>query len=199
MCPKSIDQLQEIREQRKEQILNAALELFAQLGYHATSMSQISKKAGISKGLSYNYFESKEEILSTLFLRFSKEIMAMLDINHDRDITDAEVRQFIENYFKYLEENKDYCKFNMQITVQPGVLEMIMTGSLGKIIMENESYFMKFFQKLSKDNAEMEMLVFSSLLKGYSLQYVFAPGMITDIQKEGMKNMLMAILNRNNR
>ncbi|PKP22274.1 MAG: hypothetical protein CVU05_04660 [Bacteroidetes bacterium HGW-Bacteroidetes-21] len=198
MCPKSIDQLQEIREQRKEQILSAALELFAQQGYHATSMQQISKNAGISKGLSYNYFESKDEILSTLFLRFSKEIMEMLDTNQDREITNTEVRQFIDNYFKYLEEKKEYCKFFMQITVQPGVLEMIMTGSLGQIIMKNNEYFIKFFQKLSKDSAEMEMLVFTSLLKGYSLQYVFAPGMITDVQKEGMKNMLMAILNRNN-
>ena len=64
MSPRSAKQFDEIRKQKKELILESALELFAENGFHATSISQIAKKAGISKGLIYNYFESKNEILN---------------------------------------------------------------------------------------------------------------------------------------
>jgi AcrR family transcriptional regulator len=49
-----------------EDIKEAALELFSDKGYHAASMREIALKAGISLGLSYNYFKSKEDILRGL-------------------------------------------------------------------------------------------------------------------------------------
>ena len=66
MSPKSAKQFNDIRTQKKELIMNVALELFAENGFHATSISQIAKKAKISKGLTYNYFESKKEILDEI-------------------------------------------------------------------------------------------------------------------------------------
>ncbi|NSL50510.1 TetR/AcrR family transcriptional regulator [Calidifontibacillus erzurumensis] len=48
-------------------ILQAAKEIFAQSGYHQTSIAAIAKKAGIAEGTVYIYFENKEDILITLF------------------------------------------------------------------------------------------------------------------------------------
>ena len=50
------------KEARPEEILEAALELFAEKGFAATRMNDVAKKAGISKGTLYLYFESKEAI-----------------------------------------------------------------------------------------------------------------------------------------
>ena len=47
---------------KKQRILDAALEVFAQKSYHGASMSNIAKLAGVSKGLIYNYFTNKESI-----------------------------------------------------------------------------------------------------------------------------------------
>jgi len=54
---------QKIQEQRREQILDAAIELFDRNGYSETRIIDIANAAGISKGLVYNYFSSKEDIL----------------------------------------------------------------------------------------------------------------------------------------
>lgn len=54
---------QRIAAERKEQILNAAITLFDEKGYGNTTISEIAKKAGISKGLIYNYYNSKLDIL----------------------------------------------------------------------------------------------------------------------------------------
>ncbi len=49
MSPRTKAQFEEIRQKSRENIENIALELFALKGYHATSISQIAKKAGISR------------------------------------------------------------------------------------------------------------------------------------------------------
>ncbi|HET6559885.1 MAG TPA: TetR/AcrR family transcriptional regulator, partial [Prolixibacteraceae bacterium] len=64
--PRTTVQFEAIREEKRKLILETALELFAENGYHGTSISHITKKAGISKGLLYNYFVSKEDVLKNI-------------------------------------------------------------------------------------------------------------------------------------
>jgi AcrR family transcriptional regulator len=53
---------EERAERQRARIMEAAKEAFAEHGYHAASMSTIAKKAGVSQGLAYCYFESKYAI-----------------------------------------------------------------------------------------------------------------------------------------
>jgi len=48
--------------EKKERVLNAATDLFAERGFHRTEMDEIARQAGISKGSLYNYFKSKDEL-----------------------------------------------------------------------------------------------------------------------------------------
>lgn len=66
MPPLNEEQLQQIRDDRREQILAAALKVFARRGIIGTKMSMISTEAGISQGLMYRYFKSKDELFTTL-------------------------------------------------------------------------------------------------------------------------------------
>ena len=56
----------------KERILETALELFAQSGYLGTSMSDIAKQLGITKGALYKHYTSKQEILDSIVERMNK-------------------------------------------------------------------------------------------------------------------------------
>ena len=44
------------KTQRREKLLDAAIEIFFQKGFHATRLEDIAKQAGLSKGISYLYF-----------------------------------------------------------------------------------------------------------------------------------------------
>ncbi len=55
-----------IKDERREQILAAALRLFATKGLAATRISDLSKSTGISQGLLYHYYRSKEELFTSL-------------------------------------------------------------------------------------------------------------------------------------
>ncbi|WP_280267037.1 TetR/AcrR family transcriptional regulator [Nocardia wallacei] len=56
-----------LAEQRREQIVEAAYEVFTEQGYRATTVSEIARRAGVGQGTVYRYFDSKVEILREVF------------------------------------------------------------------------------------------------------------------------------------
>ncbi|MBD2868598.1 TetR/AcrR family transcriptional regulator [Paenibacillus arenilitoris] len=72
MAPLNDEQLHQIRDERREQIKTAAIQIFAKKGIINAKMSMIAETAGISNGLLYHYFKSKDE----LFLSLIQEAMA---------------------------------------------------------------------------------------------------------------------------
>lgn len=65
-------------DDRREQIKKAALKVFALQGIGRTKMSMIAAEAGISQGLSYRYFSSKEEIFTVLVREAIDEAQAAI-------------------------------------------------------------------------------------------------------------------------
>lgn len=63
------DRNQQLRDERRGEILQAALGVFAHKGFVATKISDIARKAGMSHGLVYHYFRSKDEIFTELVAR----------------------------------------------------------------------------------------------------------------------------------
>src|ERR1700730_12310747 len=66
-------------QDRREQIMQAAMVCFAKRGFHQASMHDISAEAGISVGLIYRYFENKEAVISAMADRHKSEIAEVLD------------------------------------------------------------------------------------------------------------------------
>ena len=58
------------REERREQILQAAREVFAERGYHQASISAMVKRCGVAQGTFYLYFRSKREVFEALLDEF---------------------------------------------------------------------------------------------------------------------------------
>ncbi|MGZ4106482.1 MAG: TetR/AcrR family transcriptional regulator [Tumebacillaceae bacterium] len=69
MSPRNNEQNQLIRDERREQILSAAVKVFARRGLTGTKISDIAQAAGLSHGLVYHYFDSKDEIFTVLVER----------------------------------------------------------------------------------------------------------------------------------
>ena len=61
---------------RRRQLLDAAVKVFAQKGFHAARVGDIAEEAGVAYGLVYHYFESKEELLETIFRSTWTEMLA---------------------------------------------------------------------------------------------------------------------------
>jgi TetR/AcrR family transcriptional regulator, fatty acid metabolism regulator protein len=74
---------------RRRQILDAAVRVFARQGFHACRVSDIADEAGVAYGLVYHYFRSKEEVLDTLF---TERWDILLQVVRDVDADDGPAR-----------------------------------------------------------------------------------------------------------
>jgi len=64
-----------LQEEKRRLILDAAVRVFAQKGYHTSRVGDIAEEAGIAHGLLYHYFASKEEVLETVFRENWSELL----------------------------------------------------------------------------------------------------------------------------
>ena len=68
------------RGDKRERILEAALTLFAERGFHGTAVPLVAERAGVGAGTIYRYFESKEALVNALYQHWKRAAMsAVLD------------------------------------------------------------------------------------------------------------------------
>ncbi len=66
------------REQRRQQLIQAALAAFGKKGYHAAQVSDIIAEAGVARGTFYLYFEGKREIFAAVLAKVFEEVQAQV-------------------------------------------------------------------------------------------------------------------------
>lgn len=179
MSPRTPEQFEEIREEKKRLIMQTALELFANDGYHSTSISKIAKQAGISKGLMYNYFESKEALLSSIFDYIMNKTMDMLDPNHDEEISKKEAEDFFERFFDVLTSNPQEWRLFYQLSVQQDVMSLLMNENTMQKTQNSQKLILNYFAKQNFKDPELAVVLFSSIIKGFTMMYAFAPEMFS--------------------
>jgi TetR/AcrR family fatty acid metabolism transcriptional regulator len=64
---------------KRRQILDAAVRVFARQGFHATRVADIADEAGVAYGLVYHYFRSKDEVLNELFVERWSLLLAAIE------------------------------------------------------------------------------------------------------------------------
>jgi AcrR family transcriptional regulator len=208
MTPRSSAQFGEMREEKKTLIMNAALEHFSNIGFHATTISHIARHAGISKGLMYNYFKSKEDLLAAIINRSLREIYGSFDPDHDSQLTPAEFELFIRQVFSLFREKRQFWKLLLRIMMQQGVYENLLSedkmpisvsGMPLREFSQNMIKLLADYFARKKDSAvpdydpTIEMLMFINTIKGFAMTYVFA-----DEQYQGdyFEKMIDALIKR---
>jgi AcrR family transcriptional regulator len=94
-------------EQRREQILRAAMEVFAARGYQEASMVEIARAAGITPAVIYDHFASKAELQITLLERQTEELLVFVGsaVAGDFEDTGERIRVGVDAFFTFVEEN----------------------------------------------------------------------------------------------
>lgn len=176
MSPRTKAQNEEIRQEKRDLITRVALRLFGEKGYHATSIHQISSEAGISKGLMYSYFTGKEDLLTELFAQYLNKVGHLINPDHDNRITAEEMEGFLRALRDSLRDDHEYWRLFMQLSMQPEVLQWLMqrVQSTG-ILQQHQQLIYNYFRERFPE-PDKELFYFSTLIKGFSLQYTLMPG-----------------------
>ncbi|MCO6487502.1 MAG: TetR/AcrR family transcriptional regulator [Phaeodactylibacter sp.] len=172
MSPRTKKQFEEIRQRSMEAIKKAAMELFAHNGYHSTSISQIAKEAGISKGLLYNYFDSKEDLLHDIIMEavdMGEQIMG--DVLSSPEEAAQQLRSMTEVTFEVVRKDLHYWKLMTSLAFQTDVLTNLMP-ELRKKQGEAVAAIADIFRRLGSGEPEKEALYYGAVLDGIMLHYM---------------------------
>jgi AcrR family transcriptional regulator len=161
MSPRSAKQFKEIREEKKTLIMDVALLHFANEGYFKTTINQIARHAGISKGLMYIYFQSKEELLTEIINRSMREITLYFDPNKDGYLSEEEFEFFIRKLFSILREKIEFWRLFSQLLIQKDVRDQFLRSDAGPVNSEQVMY-------LNRNNALLTLI--NKMIKEYFIR-----------------------------
>lgn len=170
--PRTEEQFQSIREKTKAHILNTALELFAHKGFKGTTISDIAKSAGISKGLAYNYFGSKQDLMKSVLNLLIIEIENLF--NAVQNISDPydKLKAIVESTFDSLEKDETFWRLYVSFILQPELKEEVevITNSF---LDDGFKIFENIFKEIGIKNPKQEAKLLGAIIDGVSFHYIF--------------------------
>lgn len=132
VSPRTKEQNEEIRRQRKQEIMQAALQVYAEKGYSATEIGDIAKRAGLARGLVYHYFENKQALFRELY-------------EHMMDKTQQTTVSHFWQEGPVFELFRDYARFVCrQVLEEPAVSRFYTRISLDIQYLYTEDQFASF-------------------------------------------------------
>jgi TetR/AcrR family transcriptional regulator, fatty acid metabolism regulator protein len=99
---------------KRRQILDAAIRVFARQGFHATRVADIADEAGVAYGLVYHYFKSKDEVLNELFSQRWSLLLAAIE---ETDGSDATPRDKLAGVAAFIVESYRHDPELMQVII----------------------------------------------------------------------------------
>lgn len=111
------------RQETESRIILAALRLFSQEGYSATSMRAIAREAGISLGLTYNYFSSKEQLLRAIVQQCLEEIVQSMQAGAQEELS---LETLMANMLEIVQNNQEFWRLFHQIRLQQSIMESLL-------------------------------------------------------------------------
>ena len=132
-------------EERRAAILDSALAVFAERGYHATSIDDIAREGGVSKALIYEHFDSKQKLYEELLEQHAGELFERLAAAMEEagDSGAARLASGLDAFYRFVEEHRVAWRMLFREASDPemvAVLERIVaqvTGVVAALIAQD--------------------------------------------------------------
>jgi len=189
---------------RRNQILEAAAKVFAEKGFHPTTIKDIAKEAGIADGTIYNYFENKTALLFGIL-----ELMkasAQREENFS-DFSELDFRSFMKAYLRYPLMALKADNFELfrvvisEVMVNPEMRKLYYQKILEPTISTAEKYFQAWAaqQVIKPLDIGLTMRAISGLVFGLILEHIMGdkllesrwdelPDFLTDLILDGIRS-----------
>jgi len=179
----------------RDEILKTAMRLFANRGFHETSMSEVARDAGVSKALIFWHFKTKEELfvavlnrlLEPYYIDFAEEAAAM----DER----AQIRKLVEFYLLFVRDNASSVRFFLSQMLRDQRLSDSLSGQVLQLYSGYRSMLVELIGRAQQKGLCMRRFAAEgvagfilSMLNGFLVEYLFLAN--TAIDPEGAVAMV---------
>jgi TetR/AcrR family transcriptional regulator len=125
---------------RQQEIMDAALDLFSQKGFHNTTMAQVAQKAGVGVGTLYQHFQGKEELYHFLLEdKCNRLLNSLLALVKEEDSTEENLKRLLDAQIDFVEKHRSF--FKLYLSEQLATLEAIRE----KLGLKADVIYTRFF------------------------------------------------------
>jgi AcrR family transcriptional regulator len=172
---------------KREQLIEIATKLFSERGFENTPLSVVCEKANVSKGLILHHFKSKNGLLREIFLRTTKLIVEINNIDKTNQSPQKQLVELLESFFLQLEADKMFFQFNLNMIVQPNTREV-----LKDLIKERSTFILEatksIYDKIDASDSLVKSHMFIAELDGIALNYL---GIYEDFPLKQIKELII--------
>lgn len=162
---------------RRNQILDAATRVFAEKGFHATTIKDIAKEAGIADGTIYIYFENKMALMLGILDRMNESERRDVDFSQ---FTEGDFRSFMKGYIRHrltVLKADNFEVFRVvvsEILVNQELRERYYRKIVEPTFIMAEKYFQQWTEQqiIKPDNTGLPMRAISGMMLGLILEYI---------------------------
>lgn len=171
MSPRTKEQNAEIKLQSRNLILDAAFEMFAQVGFDRTSMSAIAKEAGVSKGLIYHHFDSKEDVLKGVFDSMVERTQSLWQEGLENATPRQILSSVIDITVQFLQKYPGWVRLMVHLALQEDVVEGLREHI--EVLRKQKAFQVKpLFEALGYEDPLKEAFYFGAKLDGITLGWL---------------------------
>lgn len=155
----------------KQKLLDAAAALFESQGYFSTTVEQITVEAGVSKGLVYNYFSSKEELLVGIIEFATSRMASVASKLVPGDSIEQSLSQFLDHFLGFLKSEKRFLKLQLTLMLMPDLNQIVMASQQkrAKLLLKMLS---AWFRDAGVRQPTEKARLFMAMLDGVALHYL---------------------------
>jgi AcrR family transcriptional regulator len=178
--PRTKEQNIAIRQKTRAKIINSSMKLFGQNGFDRTSVNAIAKEAQISKGLIYNHFETKEDIVKGIVDMLMEIGEKMVIPNVSFESPQHHLKHIIDNFFQLISQESEMLRWMLPMSFQierfPFVTEVMARKTKGIIAITQN-----LFSEIGYEDPDQEAWFFGAIFDGISMDQLLVPNY--DLQK----------------
>lgn len=172
--PRSASTNRELREKSRERILSAALEVFAEKGYEAASISDVTQRAEVSRGLVTYYFASKQRLAAELLDRWLDGIGAILTL---QGTADEKLAGIIDGTLMAAASTLEIQRLAITLMLQPATHDVFAAVEAAKAaqVEQIEDAIRSIFADRGAADPAVEEMLLRATLEGVTVKLAIYP------------------------
>jgi AcrR family transcriptional regulator len=174
MAPRTKEQWEPIKARRRARILASALRLFATRGVETTSMDELARRSGVSKGLIYTYFKNKDALIGAVIDDGVETLGRLLPGEAEfRADPRRAVAAMVRSSFESMRSQKTFWSLYLSLLTHPVVIRRHRAG-LMRAAEQFRQMVARGLSAAGREGADLSALTLLATLDGVMLHFLVA-------------------------
>jgi AcrR family transcriptional regulator len=175
-------QRQSRRKQSRDAILTAAVQMFGETGFSETTTAAVAERAGVSKGLIFNYFPTKEVLLQALVEKMLGEALDFWDDHPWSGASREQLTRWVDAAIGQVRAKPGFYRLYFSLALQPGG-SVAVDRALSNLRPRLEQYLArveKLLSELGSNDPALDAMLLQCAINGLAQAIVAGPGFLEE-------------------